>query len=109
MPSLSQEQIIRLNGSIKGSVIWNQAWENRAIIQKHSFWEIGNRNKALFWEDDWQQRSKLDQDQYQQIKTNMQNKGRNRVSQYWKPRADEDRWRIWLDQEDWAPHINPQA
>jgi len=50
-PFLSQEKIIRLNGNIKGSIIWNQAWENRDIIQNHSFWEIGNENKALFWEN----------------------------------------------------------
>jgi len=28
VPTHSQEQIITLNGRIKGSVIWNQAWEN---------------------------------------------------------------------------------
>lgn len=47
-PTHSHEQLIRLNGSIKGSVIWNQVWENRTIIQKHSFWEIGKGDKALF-------------------------------------------------------------
>lgn len=28
---------IRMSGLIKGSHIWNKAWENRAIVQKHSF------------------------------------------------------------------------
>jgi len=31
-----------------------QAWENIAIVQKHSFWEIRDGNLAWFWEDNWQ-------------------------------------------------------
>jgi len=28
---------IRMTGHIRGSHIWNNAWENRALVQKHSF------------------------------------------------------------------------
>jgi len=44
---------IRMLGLIKGSHIWNLAWENRSIIQKHSFWEIRDGSLEIFWEDNW--------------------------------------------------------
>lgn len=39
---------IQMSGCIKGSHIWNIAWENRGIVQKHSFWEIQAWNLAQF-------------------------------------------------------------
>eukprot|EP00253_Pinus_taeda_P026951 PITA_26951 len=50
---------IRMSGLIKGSHIWNLAWENRAIVQQHSVWEIRAGNLARFWEDNWQQEPNL--------------------------------------------------
>eukprot|EP00253_Pinus_taeda_P016575 PITA_16575 len=44
---------IPMSGLIKGSYIWNLAWKNKAIVQKHSFWEIRAGNLARFWEDNW--------------------------------------------------------
>eukprot|EP00253_Pinus_taeda_P019935 PITA_19935 len=44
---------------INGSHIWNLSWENKAIIQQHSFWEIRDGNLARFWEDNWQQEPNL--------------------------------------------------
>eukprot|EP00253_Pinus_taeda_P032768 PITA_32768 len=41
-----ERELIRMSGIIKGSHIWNKAWENRAIVQKHSFWEIRDGNLA---------------------------------------------------------------
>jgi len=41
-----EEDLIRMTGQIRGSHIWNNAWENRALVQNHSFWEIGNGNLA---------------------------------------------------------------
>jgi len=35
-----------MSGNIKGSHIWNLAWENKGIIQQHSFLEICARNLA---------------------------------------------------------------
>lgn len=64
-PTHSEEKIIRLNGNIKGLVIWNQLWVNWVVIQNHSFWEVGNGDKALFLEYAWQQMLELDKDQYQ--------------------------------------------
>jgi len=50
---------IRMSGLIKGSHIWNKSWENRAIVQKHSFWEIKDGNLAWFLEDNWHHEPKL--------------------------------------------------
>lgn len=40
---------------IKGPLISNLTWENRAIVQKHSFWEIRDGNLTWFREDYLQQ------------------------------------------------------
>jgi len=42
---------ITMAGHIRGSQIWNKAWENRALVQKHSFSKIRNGKLAWFWED----------------------------------------------------------
>ena len=62
-------------GNIKGSHIWNGAWENRAIIQKHGFWEIRDGNLAWFWEDNWQQEPNLCREELANLKNNTDNKG----------------------------------
>jgi len=49
-----EKNLIRMTRQVKGSLIWNRAWENRALVQNHSFWEIRNGNLAWFWEDNWQ-------------------------------------------------------
>jgi len=41
--SWQNSDLIRMSGNIKGSYIWNKAWENRRILQENSFWEIRNR------------------------------------------------------------------
>eukprot|EP00253_Pinus_taeda_P004434 PITA_04434 len=45
---------ILMTEHIRGSHIWNNAWKNRTLVQKHSFWEIRNGNLAQFWEENWQ-------------------------------------------------------
>eukprot|EP00253_Pinus_taeda_P018642 PITA_18642 len=45
----------RMIGIIKGSYIWNKAWENKGLVQNNSFWEIREGDIALFSEDKWQQ------------------------------------------------------
>lgn len=47
VPTNSNEHLIRLNGIVKGSAIWSQAWHIKASIQNHNFWEIGNKRKKL--------------------------------------------------------------
>eukprot|EP00253_Pinus_taeda_P004914 PITA_04914 len=42
---------IRMSGQIKGSHIWNLAWDNKNIVQHHRFWEIRTGDLARFWED----------------------------------------------------------
>ena len=49
------DQLFRHNVRIQGSNIWNTAWQNKDIIQKHAFWEIHNGDSARFWQDSWQQ------------------------------------------------------
>ena len=51
--------LIRVSGNLKGSHIWNRAWENRSLVQKNSFWEIRGGELAIFWEDKWQQEPTL--------------------------------------------------
>ena len=36
---------IRMSGNIKGSHIWNKAWENKGLIQNNSFW----KSKKVIW------------------------------------------------------------
>ena len=69
-------------GLIKGSQIWNKAWEIRAIVQKHSFWEIRDGNLAWFWEDNWKQEPKLSRDEFANLKNDTDNKGLVRVSDF---------------------------
>jgi len=52
--SWQTNDLIRMLGNIKGSHIWNKAWENRRLVQENSLWEIKEGNQALFWEDKWQ-------------------------------------------------------
>lgn len=39
---------IRMIGVIKGSCIWNKAWDNKGLVQKNSFWEIREGDIAFF-------------------------------------------------------------
>ena len=48
------KDLIRMSGNVKGSHIWNRAWDNRSLVQNNSFSEIRVRDLALFWEDRWQ-------------------------------------------------------
>jgi len=59
---------IRMSGNIKGSYIWNKAWENRGLVQKNSFWEIREGDLALFWEDKWQQEPILLKEEFLDLK-----------------------------------------
>jgi hypothetical protein len=46
-PLTPENQLIRHNTKINGSNIWNIAWQNRALVQNHAFWEIRNGESAL--------------------------------------------------------------
>ena len=54
-PTMQSDQLIRHNVRIQGSNIWNTAWQNKDLIQKHAFWEIRDGGSVRFWQDSWQQ------------------------------------------------------
>lgn len=66
---------IRMDGNIRGSHIWNKAWENRGLIQEKIFWEIREGDLALFWEDIWQQEPILLQEDLEDLKEKTETKG----------------------------------
>ncbi len=57
--STTPEEILRLEETLKGLIIWNLANQNKDVVSKHAFWEIRNGNSAKFWEETWQQTEKL--------------------------------------------------
>eukprot|EP00253_Pinus_taeda_P003217 PITA_03217 len=84
-----------MSGLIKGFHIWNKAWENRAIFQKHSFWEIRDGILAWFWEDNWQHEPKLLREGFANLKNDTDKKGLLRVSDLWDQERSKGKWRIW--------------
>eukprot|EP00253_Pinus_taeda_P033863 PITA_33863 len=74
---------IWMSGHTKGSHIWNSAWENRAMVQKHNFWEIRDGNLAWFLKDNWQQEPNLCREELANIKNDTENKGLLKVSDFW--------------------------
>eukprot|EP00253_Pinus_taeda_P004124 PITA_04124 len=78
---------------VLGAKIWT--WENRALVQNHSFWEIRNGNLAWFWEDNWQQEDNLRSEELADIHTDTINKGLRRVSDFWDQSKNNGKWRIW--------------
>eukprot|EP00253_Pinus_taeda_P032242 PITA_32242 len=90
-----ETDLIRMTGHIKGSHIWNKACKNKALVQKHSFWEIRNGNLAWFWEDNWQQEGNPSREELASIQTDTIKKGLKKVSDYWDQSRDNDKWRFW--------------
>jgi hypothetical protein len=41
-PQTETQNLIRMDGNIPGSCIWNTAWSNKDINQQHYFWEVRN-------------------------------------------------------------------
>ena len=63
-PNTAENNMIRWNGDNTGSLIWTAAKQKRQIITQHSFWEIGNGETALFWQDSWQQLPTLNTEEW---------------------------------------------
>jgi len=59
MPTMTAG-IHRIEETPKGSTIWELASQSRNIINNYAFWEIRGGGIAIFWEEEWQQRNKLD-------------------------------------------------
>jgi len=91
--------LIRISDIIKGSYIWNKAWENKSIVQKISLWEIRVADLALFWEDKWQQEPILLREDFVELKNDINTKGLLRVKDFWDHTSSEGKWRTWKNME----------
>lgn len=86
---------IRMSGNIKGSYIWNKAWENIGIVQKNSFSEIREGDLALFWEDKWQQEPILLKEDFLDLKRETDIIGLSKVKDFWDQNNNASKWRKW--------------
>ena len=75
-------ECIRMDGNIRGSHIWNKAWDNKRLIQDHSFWEIREGDLALFWEDRWQQEPILLQEDLEDLKAEIDSKELTQATEF---------------------------
>jgi hypothetical protein len=50
-PNVAEKNLILWNGDNPGSLIWTASKQNRQLVTRHAFWEIGNGETALFWKD----------------------------------------------------------
>eukprot|EP00253_Pinus_taeda_P022800 PITA_22800 len=87
--------LIRMSRIIKGSYIWNRAWENRSLVQKNSFWEIRAGDLALFWEDKWQQEPTLLTENFVSLKQETDAQGLIKVKDFWDLTHISGKWRSW--------------
>ena len=82
-----------MSGIIKGSHIWNKAWENRGIVQKNSFWEIRAGEQAWFWEDKWKQELKLLREDFLDLQNDTDTKWLQQVKDFWDQTNSDGKWR----------------
>jgi ribonuclease HI len=112
-PQRQQTSSSRHNIKIQGSNIWNTAWQNRGIIQKHAFWEIRNGGSARFWQDSWQQLKPLQElDELAPLHLALNQLPAPKVRDLWKPVDAEHPWRQWKTSNqdlDIPPDINLAA
>ena len=47
-PQWKKRSLVRFEENLPGSSIWKTAQENRALVQKHSFWEVRNGKNDRF-------------------------------------------------------------
>jgi ribonuclease HI len=95
-PSMQTDQLIRHNVRIQGSNIWNTAWQNKDIIQKHAFWEIRNGDSARFWQDSWQQLKPLNElAELTPLQQALNQAPSLKVKDLWKPLEARQTWRQW--------------
>jgi hypothetical protein len=88
--------LIRHNTRIQGSNIWNIAWKNRDLVQKHAFWEIRNGKSAYFWLDSWKQLKLLtDLIELTPLQQALNHTPSLKVNELWKPWEANQTWRQW--------------
>jgi len=85
-----------MDGNIKGSHIWNKAWDNRCLVQQNGFWEIREGNLALFWEDKWQQEPILLKEELKELKAETDAKGLIKVKDFWDRTNNAGKCRQWM-------------
>jgi exonuclease III len=92
----AENNLIRWNGDTTGSLIWTAAKQNRQLVTQHAFWEIGNGETALFWQDSWQQWPALNAEEWSHdICAQTTGMGLTKVADYWQNNHAEDTWRYW--------------
>ena len=97
--------LIRINPTAQGSLIWNNAKTHSKFIQDHSFWEVHSGQAARFWDDSWQQLPKLSNLFHKPIwHARMKQGNITQVHQFWQqtPQHDFQTWKpalLW--QPDW--------
>lgn len=95
-PTMQPDQLIRHNTRIQGSNIWNTAWQNKDLVQKHAFWEIRNGSSTEFWQDSWQQLKPLtDLPELAPLRHVLNQTPSSKVKDLWKPWAADQTWRQW--------------
>jgi ribonuclease HI len=95
-PIMQLDQLIRHNVRIQGSNIWNTAWQNKDIVQKHAFWEIRNGDSAEFWQDSWQQLKPLNElAELTPLQHALNQAPSLKVKDLWKPLEARQNWRQW--------------
>jgi len=88
-----------MSGNIKGSAIWNKAWENKGLVQGNSFWEIREGDLALFWEEKWQREPKLLTEDFWNLKHETDTQGLTRVKYFQDDTHNNGKWRKWKNIE----------
>eukprot|EP00253_Pinus_taeda_P034939 PITA_34939 len=104
----STVEILKKKNTPRGSLVWDLARLNRDLVEQNTFWEIRSGEEAHLWEDKWQQKARLSTIQaLQQVRDRI---GRNRplVRDYWKANPTDEKWRTWVDLEEWEGEFSPE-
>jgi hypothetical protein len=108
---IPEEELIQMEVPRLGSMIWKNAYNNRVIVQTHSFWEIREGASALFWEDAWKQENKLTLcESLRNTKDKLKVVGWHRVQQYWQNTGNLEpfTYQKWRTGKQLAPKISTE-
>jgi len=84
------------------------AWWNKDLIQNHNFWEVKSGDKAIFWEDSWQQMQHLVHHYPDQAyHTILANTHLSIVRDLWDITNPDPLWRHWLPLDRWPTIPKP--
>ena len=94
--NVNEENLIRWNDHLVGSIIEQASQKNQTLVQDHSFWEIKDGTITKFWMDSWQQIPILAVDQqWDDIQTNIPNRDMKKVANYQIDICEDHLWRKW--------------